>query len=103
MDSEVGNQLTAEIGEGTWAGDWFDLLRASGLEPRKRTLLVEAQVADSFVAPLLKVPIGSPILRFERQLQIGSSGFREFGVSFFRADLIAFSFGDECAVSDLNT
>jgi GntR family transcriptional regulator len=96
-DETAQERVMERILPGEWIGDWYDALTAAGLEPKRRDVIVEAVVADDFVAPLLQQRVGDPIMRFERRLVLGDLGVHEYGFACCRGDLLAFVASDSAS------
>lgn len=97
----VARANVAEIvRHGHWTGDWYDVLTAAGLEPRRRDVLVEAVPADELLAPHLQLSVGAPIMRFERRLVLGDDHVREYGFSSCRGDVLVFAMSDRSFASE---
>jgi DNA-binding GntR family transcriptional regulator len=79
---------------GLWQGDWYEVLSAVDLAPRRRDVLAEAVGADELVAPHLQIAVGAPVMRFERQLVLGPRRVPEYGFSYCRGDTLAFAMTD---------
>jgi GntR family transcriptional regulator len=92
----VHDRIAEHLRAGRWAGDWYDALGAAGLKPVRRDVIAEAVVADEFVAPILAIEVGAPMMRFERRLVIGEGDDAsfEYGFSYCRGDRLAFAFSD---------
>lgn len=89
---------TKAVGEavapGSWAGDWYDLLELVELAPSRREVVAEAAGVDAFIAPHLDLPVGAPVMRFERRLDLGGRAVPEYGFSYCRGDRMAFAVHD---------
>lgn len=93
-DPVAGREVRRALAAGRWSGDWYELLRAAGLGPTHRTVVAEAALGDELVASHLDVPVGAPVMRFERQLRLGDHGVPEYGFSFCRSDRLTFATSD---------
>lgn len=71
-----------------FAGDWYELLEAMGLQLERCTMSVEATVADDVVGPWLGIPIGSPLVLFTRTIFGASDRPVEYGFVRVRADRV---------------
>lgn len=101
VTSYIADPVAAEavfgaLAGGRWAGDWYALLGRSGLMPTHRSVVAEATLADELVGPHLDLPVGAPVMRFERRLRIGATGVPEYGFSYCRSDRLTFAMSD-CA------
>jgi GntR family transcriptional regulator len=85
----VGPDLRDLIATGEWYGDWYQALDLLAVAVTSEFAL-EAIAADSFVAPLLDLHEGEPMLLFERVLRREDGTVFEYGFSYCRGDRLAF-------------
>lgn len=100
VDGPEGARIVDVVQRGIWAGDWYNALAEAGLPPVDRQLLIEAVAVDALVAPHLDTPVGAPVIRCERRLQLGDARVREYGFSLCCGDLVAFGVQDGWRASD---
>lgn len=79
---------------GSWQSDWYDRLSSAGLRPVRRRITTEAVGADADIAAILGVPSGTPVMRCQRSLRLGDRDVAEFGYSYSRGDMMAFTMAD---------
>lgn len=94
VDPDARAALRRLIAAGSWQGDWYDLLSFAGLRPVRRRITTEAVGADADVAGILGIANGTPVLRCERSLRLGDGDVAEFGYSYNRGDMVAFTMAD---------
>jgi DNA-binding GntR family transcriptional regulator len=71
-------------------GDWYLDEVIAGVADVRRELEVEAVLADDFVAPILGIDPGRPLLFFERRLARPDGTVFEYGFSYCRSEALSF-------------
>ena len=85
----VEQDFRALVATGEWFGDWYRALDLVDVAATSE-LTIEAVLADSFVAPLLDLREGEPVLSIERVLRRDDGTVFEYGFSWCRGDRVAF-------------
>jgi|RhiMetdeSRZDD1v2_1073273.scaffolds.fasta_scaffold133417_3 GntR family transcriptional regulator len=85
LPAEIGEKLTIEE---LSAGSLLQTLEARfGLKLKSATQRINAALADPYLAKLLDVRVGSPMLSIERLIYAGAAAPIEFSQTLFAADL----------------
>jgi GntR family transcriptional regulator len=99
-DPDACDRVRSVVGAGLWSGDWYDALAQADLVAERRDVVLEAVAVDELIAPFLGVAVGVPAMRFQRRLSLGPERVREYGFSYCRGDLVAFTINDRPRVPE---